>query len=167
MIIDTHCHLHHAAFADVRETLGTALAHDVWGMIAVGCDPDTNVKTLAAAATAPKAVWAALGYHPDWVHLSDAHLEQVEQQVRDHQSRIVALGGDRPALVLAAAGPRRPGPDGPWSRAAQPAAGPGLSLRSSRCPCTRPTARRRWRWRRSGSTASSGPPSTGTRPPPT
>jgi TatD DNase family protein len=92
MIIDTHCHLHHAAFADVRETLGTALAHDVWGMIAVGCDPDTNVKTLAAAATAPKAVWAALGYHPDWVHLSDAHLEQVEQQVRDHQSRIVGLG---------------------------------------------------------------------------
>ena len=31
MIVDSHCHLHDAAFADVRETLRTALAHDVWG----------------------------------------------------------------------------------------------------------------------------------------
>jgi TatD DNase family protein len=92
MIVDTHCHLHDAAFADVRETLRTALAHDVWGVIGVGCDPATNARTLAAAAAAPKAVWAALGFHPDWIHLGDADLEQVEQQVRDHQARIVALG---------------------------------------------------------------------------
>jgi TatD DNase family protein len=92
MIIDTHCHLHHAAFADVRESLQTALAHDVWGVIAVGCDADTNAQTLAVAAAAPKAVWAALGFHPDWIHLSDADLERVEQQIRDHQARIVALG---------------------------------------------------------------------------
>ena len=38
MIIDSHCHLHDAAFADVRETCGVALAHDVWGVVAVGCD---------------------------------------------------------------------------------------------------------------------------------
>ena len=31
MIIDTHCHLHDPAFADIRETLSRALAHDVWG----------------------------------------------------------------------------------------------------------------------------------------
>ena len=38
MIIDTHCHLDDPAFADLRETLRTALTHDVWGVIAVGCD---------------------------------------------------------------------------------------------------------------------------------
>jgi TatD DNase family protein len=92
MIVDTHCHLHHKAFADVREALRTALTHDVWGVIAVGCDPETNAWTLTASTAAPKAVWAALGYHPEWIHLGDTHLEQVEQQVRDHQSRIVALG---------------------------------------------------------------------------
>ena len=38
MIIDSHCHLHDAAFADVRETLRVSMAHDVYGIVAVGCD---------------------------------------------------------------------------------------------------------------------------------
>ncbi|HEV8641538.1 MAG TPA: TatD family hydrolase [Methylomirabilota bacterium] len=92
MIIDTHCHLYDPAFADVRETLRQALTHDVWGVVAVGCDPESNERTLAAAAVVPKAVWAALGFHPDWTRLTDADLERVEQQLRDHHSRIVALG---------------------------------------------------------------------------
>jgi TatD DNase family protein len=92
MIIDTHCHLHEPPLADVRETLGTALAHDVWGMVAVGCDAATNERTLAAAAAAPKAVWACLGFHPDWTHLTWDDLERVEQQVAEHHGRLVALG---------------------------------------------------------------------------
>lgn len=91
-MIDTHCHLYDPAFADVRETLGHALNHDVWGIVAVGGDPETNERTLAAAATVPKAIWAALGFHPDWTHLTDADLERVEGQLREHHSRIVALG---------------------------------------------------------------------------
>ena len=43
MIIDSHCHLHDPAFADVPETLRVALAHDVWGVVGVGCDPETNL----------------------------------------------------------------------------------------------------------------------------
>src|SRR2546422_121905 len=92
MIIDTHCHLHDPALADVRETLRQALTHDVWGVVAVGCDPETNERTLAAAVVVPKAVWPALGFHPDWTRLTDADLERVERQLRDHHSRIVALG---------------------------------------------------------------------------
>jgi TatD DNase family protein len=92
MIIDSHCHLHDAAFADVRETQRLALAHDVYGVVAVGCDAETNLKTLAAAAAAPKGVWAALGFHPDWPQLDDAALERVEQQLHQHHPRIVALG---------------------------------------------------------------------------
>ena len=92
MIIDSHCHLHDAAFADLRETLATALAHDVWGVVAVGCDPETNARTLAAAAAAPKSVWACVGFHPDWTRLGDDDLERVEGQLATHHHHIVAIG---------------------------------------------------------------------------
>jgi len=92
MIIDSHCHLHDAAFTDVRETLKKALAHGVWGVVAVGCDPETNERTLAAASTLPKGVWPALGFHPERPQLTDADLERLEDQLRVHHSRIVALG---------------------------------------------------------------------------
>jgi len=92
MIIDSHCHLHDPAFRNLRETLSTALTHDVWGVVAVGCDPETNSRTLAAAAAASKAVWACLGFHPDWVHLEDADLARVEQQLAEHHHEIVGVG---------------------------------------------------------------------------
>ena len=92
MIIDTHCHLHAPAFADLRETLRVALAHDVWGVVGVGCDADTNAATLAAAAAAPKSVWACLGFHPDRPQLGAADLERVEAQLAQHHARIVGLG---------------------------------------------------------------------------
>jgi len=92
MIIDTHCHLDDPAFADLRETLRTALTHDVWGVIAVGCDAETNAHALAAAGAAPKSVWACLGFHPDWTQLTDADLDLVAAQLAVHHSRIVGLG---------------------------------------------------------------------------
>jgi TatD DNase family protein len=92
MIIDSHCHLHAPAFDDVWETVRTAHAHSVWGVVAVGCDPRTNVKTLGAAAAAPKTVWAALGFHPEQDGLTDADLDEVERQVQEHHAHIIALG---------------------------------------------------------------------------
>jgi TatD DNase family protein len=91
MVIDTHCHLHDAAFADVPETLRLALAHDVYGVVGVGCDPGTNAQTLAAAVRAPRGVWACIGFHPDWT-LTDGDLDTVEQQVSEQHGRIVAIG---------------------------------------------------------------------------
>lgn len=92
MIIDSHCHLHADAFRDVREALRQAETFDVWGVVAVGCDPSSNDRTLAVAAATPKSVWPAIGFHPDWTHLTDADLEHVEAQVAEHHARIVALG---------------------------------------------------------------------------
>lgn len=92
MIVDTHCHLHDPAFADVRATLGAARDASVWGVIAVGCDPDTNARTVAAARGAPKAVWPAVGFHPERDGLTDEDLERVEAQVAEHYAHIVALG---------------------------------------------------------------------------
>src|SRR5262245_5831281 len=92
MIIDSHCHLHAAAFADPRETLRVAQSYDVWGVVAVGCDPATNERTLEAARALPKAIWACLGFHPDWRQLTAEDLDRVEGQVREHPGRIVSLG---------------------------------------------------------------------------
>jgi TatD DNase family protein len=92
MIVDTHCHLHDAAFGDVRATLARALEYDVWGVVAVGCDPASNARTLEAAAGHRKLVWPALGFHPEWDQLTEGDLEVVEAQVTEHHARIVALG---------------------------------------------------------------------------
>jgi len=92
MVIDSHCHLHAPEFADLRETLSRALTSDVWGVVAVGCDAVTNAATLAAAASAPKAVWACLGLHPEWTGLTGADVDRVEAQLAEHHSRAVALG---------------------------------------------------------------------------
>jgi TatD DNase family protein len=114
MIIDSHCHLHAAAYGDPRETLRVALTYDVWGVVAVGCDPTTNEQTLAVARALPKAIWACLGFHPDWRQLTDEDLDRLEGQVREHRGRIVALGeiglpwysldGDPDAVARAARG---------------------------------------------------------------
>jgi TatD DNase family protein len=92
MIVDTHCHLHASAFVDVRATLAHALECDVWGVIAVGCDPASNARTLEAADGHHKLVWPALGFHPEWEKLTEADLDAVEAQVVEHHARIVALG---------------------------------------------------------------------------
>jgi TatD DNase family protein len=91
MIIDSHCHLHDPAFADARGTVVRATEHDVWGVVAVGCDDATNERTLQAAAENGKAVWPALGFHPEW-KLTDEDLAQVEEQIRANHSRLVAVG---------------------------------------------------------------------------
>jgi TatD DNase family protein len=92
VIVDTHCHLHDAAFSDVRTTLARAHEYDVWGVVAVGCDPASNLRTLEAASGHAKLVWPALGFHPEWERLTEADLEAVEAQVTEHHARIVALG---------------------------------------------------------------------------
>ena len=92
MNVDSHCHLHDAAFSDLRATLSRALESDVWGVVAVGCDPQSNARTLEAVAANGKAVWPALGFHPEWAHLTDEELAQVEEQVIANHSRLVALG---------------------------------------------------------------------------
>src|SRR2546427_4664842 len=92
MVIDSHCHLHDPAFGDVRDTLRAALFQDVYGVIAVGCDPTTNIQTLVATTAAPKGVWGCLGFQPDWTQLTDEALDVVEEQLRAHHSRLVGLG---------------------------------------------------------------------------
>ena len=92
MIIDSHCHLHDPAFEDTRGAVTRATEHNVWGVVAVGSDPDTNCRTIEAAAANGKTVWPALGFHPERALLSDDDLAVVESQVIAHHARLVALG---------------------------------------------------------------------------
>src|SRR5262249_2677725 len=92
VIVDSHCHLHDQAFDDPRSAVTRAADHDVWGIVAVGCDPTSNVRTLEAAAANGKLVSPALGFTPEWSQLSDDDLAMVESQVTQHHSRLVALG---------------------------------------------------------------------------
>jgi len=92
MIIDSHCHLQDPVFDDVRSAVNRAVEHGVWGIVAVGCDPVSNLRTLDAAAHHGKMVWPAFGFHPEWTHLTDEDLALVEDQVTQHHSRLVALG---------------------------------------------------------------------------
>src|SRR2546423_15642361 len=92
MVIDSHCHLHGPAFPDALDALRVAQSLDVWGVVAVGCDVATNARNLELAASAPKAVWACLGFHPDQDRLTDADLEAVERQLTEHHPPLVGLG---------------------------------------------------------------------------
>jgi TatD DNase family protein len=92
MIIDTHCHLHDAAFDDVRGTLARASEHDVWGVVAVGCDPESNARVLDTVPGHRRLVWPALGFHPERRGLTDDDLAAVEGQIIAHHSTLVALG---------------------------------------------------------------------------
>jgi TatD DNase family protein len=92
MIIDSHCHMHDPAYEDVRGALARASEHGVWGAVAVGCDQESNMRTLEVAASNGKSVRPALGFHPDWLQLTDQDLELVEMQVAANHSRLVALG---------------------------------------------------------------------------
>jgi TatD DNase family protein len=92
MIIDSHCHLHDPAFEDTRGVVTRATEHNVWGVVAVGTDPDTNRRTLEAATANGKAVWPALGFHPERADLTDEQITVVETQVEVHHARIVAIG---------------------------------------------------------------------------
>jgi TatD DNase family protein len=92
MMIDSHCHLHDRAYADLGETLRVALTHDVWGVVAVGVDADSNAYNLRAATASPKAVWPCLGFHPDRPELDDDAFERVLAQLHEHHARLVGLG---------------------------------------------------------------------------
>jgi len=92
MIIDSHCHLQDPVFGDARNVVTRAIEYDVWGIVAVGCDPASNVRTLEAAAANGKMVWPAFGFHPELGHLTDEDLTLVESQVTEQHARLVALG---------------------------------------------------------------------------
>ena len=155
MIVDSHCHLHDAAFADTRETVAARCASDVWGVVAVGCDPGYQRATSAAADGRPQVGVAAPGL-PSGLGGSSptTDLERVEAQVaehhRAHRRGVGEIGLPWYSLEHAAdaadaddAGPRAPRAAARAGRALRPAGGAARAARRRRRrAATRSSARR-------------------------
>lgn len=92
MLIDTHCHLNHARFAeDLPDCLERARAADVRQMIVVGYDLESSAQAVARAEAHPPALFAAAAVHP---HDAKSWNEEVANRLRalaDHP-RVVAIG---------------------------------------------------------------------------
>ena len=140
MVIDSHCHLHDPAFADLQETLRLSLAHDVWGAIAVGCDPrDERADPRGGRRRAEGGLGVpGIPSRPDPISptkISIASRRRSPRTTRGSWDR-----RDRPALVLARgrAGPGRRS----WRGAASGSVGCSTSPRAGifRWRCTRRTA---------------------------
>ena len=146
MIVDSHCHLQDPEFGDARNAVTRAVEHDVWGIIAVGCDPASNSGRWRSPPHNGKIVWPAFGFHPEWP-LTDEDLDRVEDQVTEEHARLVALGEiGLPWYSLdGAADPR--GDDDVRARALRAIARSGRALRPAggdpRSPCRRQATRSR------------------------
>jgi len=87
-LIDTHAHLDEVENLD--EALNQAKEAGVAGIIAVGSDITSNVKTLEIAEKYAGFVYAALGWHP-W-YLKEAEMEASLEFIKANMSKAVGVG---------------------------------------------------------------------------
>ncbi len=75
-LIDSHCHLQLAAYAnDANAVLGNALEQGI-GMIVVGTNLETSAAAARFAEAAGDGVWAAIAVHPGHTHRPHHDLEE-------------------------------------------------------------------------------------------
>ena len=92
MLVDTHCHLNHAKFADdVPACLERAEAAGVRQMIVVGYDLESSEQAVALAEAYAPAVFAAVAVHP---HDAKSWNEQTALRLQELASNlhVVAIG---------------------------------------------------------------------------
>lgn len=87
-IIDTHAHLDE--IENLEEALKQAKEVGVAGIIAVGSDIASNVKTLEIAKKYPGFVYAALGWHPWYIKETDK--EASLEFIRANMDKAVGIG---------------------------------------------------------------------------
>ena len=109
MIIDSHCHLHDPAFADVRGSRLRARPSTTSGASSRSAAiAPTNERTLGRRRRNAKAVWPALGFHPELASSTRDDLEAVEAQVHAQSLAPGRARRDRAAVVLASRAPPTP-----------------------------------------------------------
>jgi TatD DNase family protein len=91
-LIDVHCHLDSSVYHDPAGVCRESLQAGVRNIIAVGSGYVSNGHILDLQARYPAQVLAALGLHPERQDTSWQEVEQVIEQIRQHRSRIVAMG---------------------------------------------------------------------------
>ena len=91
MLVDTHCHLNHADFADdLDEVLARAQSAGVQTMIVIGFDLPSSSRAIELAGSYPN-LYAAVAVHP---HDAKEYDSDAEAQLRDlaQNPRVVAIG---------------------------------------------------------------------------
>lgn len=89
-IFDTHCHLNHENFIfNVREHIENAKKAGVTKFLVVGYDKESSLKA-AELANKHDEIYAAVGYHPTEVDISDEDFEIVVNLLKNR--KVVAIG---------------------------------------------------------------------------
>lgn len=91
MLVDTHAHIHDAAFAGDEGVVARAREAGVTRIIDIGCDEATTRSAVARAEAHPE-VWAVIGIHP---HESDRYAADLRlDAIRPWAAhpRVVAVG---------------------------------------------------------------------------
>jgi len=91
-MIDSHIHLDADQYPDPSETIKRALEAGVTGIVAPGTGGESNRRVLELSSRFPKVVYAACGYHPERLELTDADLENALVMIRDHRDSLCAVG---------------------------------------------------------------------------
>ncbi len=91
MLIDTHAHIHDAAFQDDPDVVPRARAAGVSRIVTVGCDEKTTADAIAQAEKHPD-VWAVAGIHPHEAdrYVKDERLDWLRSALT--HPRVVAVG---------------------------------------------------------------------------
>ena len=92
MLVDVHCHLDAAAYADPEAACRESAEAGVTAIVAAGTGLASNDHILALHAQFPHQVGAAIGLHPERVDASWSEVEAVIEQIERHRDRIVAVG---------------------------------------------------------------------------
>lgn len=93
-MIDTHCHIDEAAFADDREeVIARQKAEGVEAMIVPGVNVASVEMVLEVCRRHSGYCFPALGLHPEDVNADwQQDLEKIEQTIRAHRNELVAIG---------------------------------------------------------------------------
>ena len=91
-MIDSHVHLHADQYPDPSGVIKRALEAGVTAVVAPGTGGESNHRVLELARRFPKVVYAACGYHPERLKLTDRDLEDALTMIRDERDSLCAVG---------------------------------------------------------------------------
>jgi TatD DNase family protein len=91
-VIDSHVHLDADQYPDPSRPIKRALDAGVTGIVVPGTGGASNRRVLELAHQFPRVVYAACGYHPERLELTDADLEDALATIRTERDSLCAVG---------------------------------------------------------------------------
>lgn len=89
-LIDTHCHLDEIEQSDTA--INRAIEAGIIGIIAVGQDITSNLRTLELAAKYKNFIFPAIGLHPGKLPYLTSSLDQQLNFIDDNAKNVIAIG---------------------------------------------------------------------------